>query len=166
MTTEVYRAVVGDFYWLWVNDHGEEFFRRRDAAPGLRPGADVLEVMVEAIEADGTVVETTWTGDRYLHFVSWDGSRFSPVQPRGQGWFEDHRPKGHGSTADSARPRSVAWLEDGVLTWQDAQIAKRDGRRAKCSDRPWNRRRSPVSDPAGLERCVTRGSAAAGDWHE
>ena len=51
MTTEVYRAVVGDFYWLWVNDYGQEFFRSRDAAPGLRRGADVLEVTVEAIEA-------------------------------------------------------------------------------------------------------------------
>ena len=35
MTTDVYRAVVGDFYRLWVNDHGQEFFRGRDAAPGL-----------------------------------------------------------------------------------------------------------------------------------
>jgi uncharacterized membrane protein len=57
-----------------------------------------MDERAAAIEADGTVVETTWTRDRYLHFVSWDGSRFSPVQPRGQGWFEDHRPEGHGST--------------------------------------------------------------------
>ena len=27
-------------------------------------------------------------------------------------------------------PRAVAWLEDEVLAWQEAQIAKRDGRRA------------------------------------
>ena len=27
-------------------------------------------------------------------------------------------------------PRSVAWLEDEVVAWQEAQIAKRDGRRA------------------------------------
>ena len=27
-------------------------------------------------------------------------------------------------------PRSVAWLEDEVLAWQEAQIAKRDGPRA------------------------------------
>ena len=52
MTTDVYRAVVGDFYRLWVNDHGQEFFRGRDAAPGLRRGVGVLEVMVEAIEAE------------------------------------------------------------------------------------------------------------------
>ena len=51
MTTDVYRAVVGGFYWLWFNDHDQEFFRGRDAAPRLRRGVGVLEVMVEAIEA-------------------------------------------------------------------------------------------------------------------
>ena len=35
MTTGVYRTVAGDFYRLWVNDHGQEFFRGHDGAPGL-----------------------------------------------------------------------------------------------------------------------------------
>src|SRR5215204_6046984 len=78
MTTDVYRAVVGDFYWLWVNDHGQEFFRSRDAAPGLRRGAGVLEVTVEAIEADGTVVETTW--------IKNPKERQCPFRNPGEGW--------------------------------------------------------------------------------
>ena len=78
MTTEVYRAVVGDFYWLWVNDHGQEFFRGRDVASGLRRGVGVLEVTVEAIEADGTVVETTW--------IKNPKERQCPFRNPGEGW--------------------------------------------------------------------------------
>jgi hypothetical protein len=51
LVDDIYRAVVRDFYWLRVNDHGQEFFRSRDAAPGLRRGVGVLEVTAEAIEA-------------------------------------------------------------------------------------------------------------------
>jgi prophage regulatory protein len=43
-------------------------------------------------------------------------------------------------------PRSVAWVEDEVLAWQEAQIAKRDEKGAAESDRPPHRGKPcPVS---------------------
>ena len=130
MTTDVYRAVAGDYYWLRVDGYERELSRSRDAAPGLRRGADVLEVMVEAIEADGTVVETTWTRNKFLLFISLDGSGWSPVQPAAWVGSRIVGPRATGPRPIPLGPRSVAWLEDEVLAWQEAQIAKRDGRRA------------------------------------
>jgi len=131
-------AEIGDVYLLRVCSGGEEFHAGRAEACRLRQAVGVLEVTVEAIEADGTVVETTWTSD--LPLLRLVGRQWMEPGPAPRpGLFR-------GSSAQG--PRIHGRFRSGRALWR--------GSRTGCS--PGKTRRSPSATVGGPSVPIARGT--------
>src|SRR3954454_4093223 len=95
--SDYYEAVPDDYYYMQFVEGKGEYRTGKAPARGLKLGRGRTEVVVEAVEADGTVVEHCWTKDG--NTLESDG----PIHPYGAGWTIDVR-------CGASAPGSTRWV--------------------------------------------------------